>query len=176
MSNDKLVANLALGALAYFAVVEPLLESVNLKDTAQERADDISVEKGGGGGSKPAEQNPWSPQYVKNLIDQSSSGGYSTKLLTVSALNKFANDLYDAKGSLFSSKPFFNDDEELVYAVMRSIVSKSQLSQLAGHFISMYRQDLWEYLRSFLNNEELAKVTNIVLSMKTGKIKNGVLS
>lgn len=176
MANDKLIANLALGALGYFAVVEPLLESVNLKKTSEERADDISVEKGGGGGAKPADQNPWSPQYVKNLIDQSSTGGYSTKLLTVSALNKFASDLYDAKGSLFSSKPFWNDDEELVYAVMRSLSSKSQLSQLAGHFISTYRQDLWEYLRSFLNNEELAKVTNIVLSMKTGKIKNGVLS
>lgn len=175
-NNDKILLGLAGGAFAYFGVIEPLLQSINVIDTPEEKAEEQSIKKGGGSQTGSPEANPWNPEFVQSLIRQSGAGGYYTKLLTVAALDKFSESLYDAKGSLFSSKPFWNDDEELVYSVFRSMVSKSQLSQLSGHFIKTYQADLWYFLTTFLNEKELSKITDMVNGYKIGKIKNNILT
>jgi hypothetical protein len=57
-----------------------------------------------------------------------------------------AKAIYDAKG-------IFNDDEEAVYAAF-SGKTKAQIAQIYQTFLTNHKQDLDEYLKSFLNLEK----------------------
>ena len=148
----------------YSKVIVPILEALNLKQTSEEKSQDESIDKGGASG-KPQSKNPWSRQYI-NILNTTAPAGARILLLTVSGMKSLAKTIYD-------SKQWYGDDEAKLYGAFRSITSHSQLSQLSGFFYTEYKKDLYEYVKSFLNTEELATVTDIVNNMKKGYIING---
>lgn len=170
-SNQQTTNILLIGAgafIGYKFVLVPLLEALNLKDTAAEKAAAEAAAKYGGNSGLPVDQNPWSPKYV-NLIISQLKKGQSAALLTVAQLNKLSNAIRDAKSMV-------NDDEEAVYGALRSITSNTQLSQLAGHFNSRWSKDLYEYIAGIFNDAELNKVINIVKGYKKGIIQSGKIT
>lgn len=76
-------------------------------------------------------------------------------IITESYSRQLAEIIYDSYG-------YFNDDESAVYGVFELMKTKSQVSWLSMKFQQYYNKSLLEYLRSFLNNEELAKIAMIV--------------
>jgi hypothetical protein len=166
--NPNLLLIIGGGFLGYKFLLVPLLESLNLMDTKEEREAEQTTSEYGGGSGKPIDQNPWSPKYITYVLTQLRTG-QSAALLTVAGLNKYAKQIYDAK-------TWYNDDEEAVYGALRQLSSNTQLSQLAGHFQTNFKKDLYEYIRSMFNDAELAVVTNIVKGYKKGIIQNGKLS
>jgi hypothetical protein len=95
--------------------------------------------------------NYFSPNYYKSV-----SGAQIT---TVSYADAFCKLIYDAHG-------LFNDDEAGIYGAFAALHYKTQVSWMAARFFALYQKDLLGYLNSFLNTEELAKVSAIVLKLK----------
>jgi hypothetical protein len=77
------------------------------------------------------------------------------KIITESFSRKYSDDIYNAYG-------YFNDDENVIYGVFEQMKTKSQVSYLAYKFNQYYNRSLIEYLRSFLNDSEMAKIAAII--------------
>lgn len=98
------------------------------------------------------------------------------KLYTVLSLSDggvaYAKKIYNAKG-------YFNDDEDTVYGVFRSLQSKTQVSLVAKAFFGLYGKDLKNYLQppnGFLNQDEWNQVVSICSKLKQGiKVNNNWL-
>jgi len=59
---------------------------------------------------------------------------------------------------LFNAKGLLNDDEQAVESVFKNINSRCDVSKIADHFYNAHgKTDLFTYLKSFLNNDELEK-------------------
>ena len=76
-------------------------------------------------------------------------------LLTMSYSLDLVNQLWDATG-------YFNDDEQSIYGVFRSLKTKSQVAFLAKRFFELKQQDLYSYLENYLNDSELLNVKGII--------------
>lgn len=72
---------------------------------------------------------------------------------------QFILDLRDANG-------ITNDDEEKVYSVFRQLYSQYEVTLFANVFAAIEKKDLYAYLRSFLDNEELSEVYKIIKNKK----------
>lgn len=68
-------------------------------------------------------------------------------------------ELWDAKGT-------FNDNEDSVYDVFRKLNSQYETSIFAATFKVLKGRDLYTYLKSFMNNDELAQVYDITNKKK----------
>jgi len=79
-------------------------------------------------------------------------------------------------GTLMQSSGYFDDDEELVYGIFRKLKNDADYLALdeafgtydAGWFSSS--KSMTQYLRSFLNNEEVRKI-NKILAQRSIKYK-----
>lgn len=91
-------------------------------------------------------------------------GGAGTMILTAEASDYLAKAVYDSKG-------WFNDDEDKLYGVFKSLKTKSQVSFLADVFYQKYRRDMISYISSFLNDSELYKLKNIIDPLPNYRIK-----
>jgi hypothetical protein len=76
-----------------------------------------------------------------------------------SQLKKVANDIINAKG-------FFNDDENKLYNAFNQLKNQAQMSYVA-YIFQQNKKDLVTFLKSFLNDEELAKVYRIISNKPT---------
>ncbi len=154
--NTGLLVYLGIGAVAYFAIVIPFLESLNLMDTKEEKdAAKLQTETENADLSK----DYWNPNYTKQ-----GAGKYKVFLLTDSSSRSLAKRLMDASG-------VFNDDEEKIFAVFRELKYKTQISFLASVFTKMYSKDLYTWLKATLNQSELNTVLTITSKLPTGFTK-----
>jgi acyl-CoA-binding protein len=63
---------------------------------------------------------------------------------------------------IYNAKGYFNDDEQAIYGVFRAMKTQSQISALAKRFNQLKAQDLYSYLKNYLNEEELLTVKKII--------------
>lgn len=125
MKNDdkKLLLYAGGGIVAYFAVVSPLLKALGLQKKPETRAlDNESV-------------NPnsfWNPSFWKNTAGAIVMQRAYTETL--------AKNIYDAVGP-------FNDCEECIIAIFKTLKYQTQCSWLADIFQQLYGQDLLTFLR-----------------------------
>ena len=94
--------------------------------------------------------NMFSPNYWKKK---------NTNLLTTTSARALAKQLYDASG-------IFNDNEEAVYGVFRQLSYKTQVSWLSYIFYKQYGEDMLQYLKSFMSNDELSTLKQITDKLK----------
>ena len=80
-------------------------------------------------------------------------GGHA--LLTQSGAAAYVDDLWNATG-------YFNDDEQAIYGVFRAMKTQSQIAALSKRFNQLKGQDLYSYLKNYLNDEELLTVKKII--------------
>lgn len=76
-------------------------------------------------------------------------------LLTQNGAAAYVDDLWNATS-------WFNDDEQAIYGVFRAMKTQSQISALAKRFNQLKAQDLYSYLKNYLNEEELLTVKKII--------------
>lgn len=67
---------------------------------------------------------------------------------------------------IYSAKSFYNDDEQAVYSAFALIPNKFALQLFLDYWKGVYKSDLFTFLRSFLDDEELNKINNIVAKLK----------
>jgi len=139
--------------------LKPLLEGLNLKETQSDKDQADSIKQGGGDNKTPI-TNPWDKAYLKYLQD-TQKPGQTIVLLTQSSANNLVKQIYDSSG-------FFNDNEAQLYGAFRQLTYKTQLSQLSDNFYKTYKRDLYSFIKGFLNTEELATVTSMVINLKSG--------
>lgn len=147
--------------LGWKYALSPLLETLGLKDSkAEVDAEKLRQEVENASGSK----DYWNPNWWNLPVDQFPIKGVkSVQLLTQAAAKDSVNKLWDATG-------FFNDDEEAIYAVFRSLKYKSQVSFLAYWFNALKGKDLYQWLRDYLNDKELNVVLQITQKMPWGLV------
>ena len=76
-------------------------------------------------------------------------------LLTQNGAAAYVDDLWNATS-------WYNDDEQAIYGVFRAMKTQSQISALAKRFNQLKAQDLYSYLKNYLNEEELLTVKKII--------------
>lgn len=83
-----------------------------------------------------------------------------TERLTTSAteLGKIAKDIYDAKG-------FWNDDETMTASALRRLVSVSDISPLNAVFMFKYKENIFDYMNSYLNESEMTECGKILAEL-----------
>ena len=145
--EDKTIKTLeiVIGILIIYMVYKFFLsigQKLNIIDDEQDVAATSLVEDKG---------NIFSPNYWKNKKN--------AKVLTTSSARALAKNLYDASG-------VFNDNEEAVYGVFRQLNYKTQVSWLSYIFYKQYGEDMLQYLKSFMNNDELATLKQITDKLK----------
>ena len=93
--------------------------------------------------------------YNKKFKPKKFDGNYQMKVSPLQ-YKTYADQLYNAYGGVF------NDNEDSVYDIFRTITTQWQLSLLAGFFHTFYQKDLLEYLKGFLDANELNTLLQII--------------
>jgi len=152
-SDQKMLINAGIIAIAYFGFLRPLLNKLGITKSASDKLVDQY-------NNLPNAENPFSPNFWK-------IGPAGRLLLTSASSDNFTKRIYDAFGA-------FTDDEAAVYPVFRQLKSKSQVSYLSDKFQQKYNTDLLTYLQkgyssynlaSGLSVEELQIIFSIVNSL-----------
>ena len=132
------------GVLVYFGIVNPLLKFLQIKDTKEER-------NGKADGVKLSNSQVLSPQaYLENRDKISISSAKAASL---------ANDAYSGKwGGCYG----FCDDESKGVGSVTNAGSKINVSYVAYKFNQLYSADFEEYLKSYLEPENLTSIENYV--------------
>lgn len=90
----------------------------------------------------------FSPDYLRQLRKK-----YKVMIFSPTGAGYIAQQIFEAKGT-------FNDDEGKLFAAIKAILYKTQVSQIAEIFANKYKKDLAQYLGTFLNAEELQRIYN----------------
>jgi hypothetical protein len=132
--------------LTYLFVIRPIFQKVGLIKTQDEKNQEKQEQD-----YSSSATSPFNPNYYKSV-----SGA---QLVTKANAQAIAQTLYDAHG-------LFNDDEQAVYGALRQLSYKTQLSWVADVFYQQYQQDLYQYLRNFLDDSEMSIVNSIAANLK----------
>ncbi len=141
------------GAVLYFGVIRPILkrtgiiQSEEAKKTEQTIQDNRAADTG----------NPWNPNYHKTSPDRKSWLPWKTA-------TALATQIYDAKAP--SSSNWFTDNENSAISAFNGLTTKRQLSLLSNAFQTLYKRDLYNYLESFMNTEQLTAVNGKTKNLK----------
>lgn len=158
--NPNLVFALGGLAIAYYGIIKPLIEKLGLKDSKEEK----TVKKFEELENK---DNPFSPVFLRNL-----KTGSSVTLLKSDVKKSLAKRIYDAMG-------YLSDDEAAVISVFRILKTQSQVSDLSTYFSSVYKTDLFDFLKkgkgmfpqAGLNDLELVQIINTVMNLPKQIVK-----
>ena len=93
----------------------------------------------------------WDLALFKSKVPQ----GTRYKALTSAAAYNAAAKIDDAAG-------YFNDNEEAIYSVFRSLTTQSQVPFVADAFRKKYTKDLYFFLKDTLSENELTNIANII--------------
>ena len=106
---------------------------------------------------------PFNPNFIKNTINSKGTPGqqFTVKKLTPARAAAVALQLKKAKG-------IFNDNEDAIYSVFRTLEYQSQVSQIAAEFLKLTKLELLTYLESFMNQKELAQIADIINVLPLG--------
>lgn len=154
VDQTKIAGYLIGGAIVYFGVLRPILKRTGIIQSEEEQKTEKTIQD-----NRAADQgNPWNPNYWKLAQKKGDQSWLPWK--TASAL---ATQIYDAKAIWYR---FFTDDENTAIAAFNGLTTKKQLSLLSAAFQTIYKKDLYNYLESFMNTDQLAAVNGKVKNLK----------
>jgi hypothetical protein len=132
--------------LAYFGIIRPILQTLQIVDTKEEK-------KGKKDEAKLSRTQVLSPQLYRNNRDKvsiSSAKAYSS-----------ANNVYEGRGT-------FWDDEDLAVGAITSSGSKVNISYIADAFNQMYGTSMETYM-DYLEPEDWTTIDNYISKIKKFK-------
>lgn len=99
------------------------------------------------------------PGYIKQLRKQ----GKKVYLLNDASLKSVAKKIIDSKG-------FFHDSMDQFWSAIKTIHYQTQVSQVNEYLTTYQGKELFSFLKTFLNNEEMAQVYDYFNSLPSGLI------
>jgi hypothetical protein len=151
--QTKIITYAIGGAILYFGVLRPILKRTGIIQSQEDQKTEKTIQD-----NRAADTgNPWNPNYYKTSKDQKSWLPWKTA-------TALATQIYDAKAP--SSKNWFTDNENSAIAAFNGISTKKQLSLLSNAFQKLYTRDLYNFLESFMNNDQLAAVNGKTKNLK----------
>ncbi len=159
------VFKITLGAVSIYALYK-VGQKVGIFQTAEGKEVEEATEGASQSSADVREKNAYvafAPRYATSLIvawnKKFSPKKWDAKkqlgFLTAKKTDEFVKRMYNSKG-------LFKDNPNAVYSVFREIQTQYQLSVISYFFTSVYKIDLFEYLKSFLDENEMDKIINIV--------------
>lgn len=142
-----------------FKGVETGLESLNLKDTAEEKEAKKVITKAD---ARRANDNPFDPVYHKTREKRK---GFKILLLRKQSLLQLANELYSG-GGVFG----MGGNDSRAIAVFKQLKTKTQVSQFANDFFITTGRDLSNFLRENFRPETVAAIIARVDRLDIGYI------
>lgn len=177
--NTGLILNIGL-LIAAGLVGRKLLQTFGVLKTAEEQK---NIEQSGAiiAGSeltptKPDASNPalaFNPKYNNVLIADynrknniTTAAGMANTRLKFMPIDKtkptgWGSQLITVAKEIYNSKGLFNDDEQMLFNSFNKLRNQAQVSYIAEIF-QKDKRDLTTFLKSFLNDEEMAKLYRIV--------------
>lgn len=147
--NILLKVGVAVGG--YFLIVKPLLETLGLKKSTEDKNQDAENEAS-------AKVLGWSPLFYHDV----SKKGISAVYKKASAARAIAKEIYDAWG-------IFNDDEEQVNDAFNKLRNWVQLSQVAEAYSNLAQADLYSDLKARLSRSEFNVIARKVAAYEKYK-------
>lgn len=158
MALNKNESTLLLGgavlAILYWGLIRPVTNKLGLTQSDKDRREAEMVGEAG-------KNHGWNPNFWKQPAP------FAHFTLTEKFAQELAKKIYNAWGK-------FNDDEQAIFAVFRSLRSQAQLSQLAYYYSKNYNQDLltrlkapWYYKDDGLDDLEFKVIAEIVVKLPT---------
>ena len=159
------IAFLLGGAFLGYKAIKGIAETFGLIKSADEEKIDKASGEAAGSTVDAQSNNPYlsfSPQYEFALM-----AAYKTKYpkkkwdtlkqskWTFSKYKEYTDQLYNAKG-------IFKDDENSVLDIFRNLQTQFQVSELARYFSYFYKKDMLAYLKTFMNDDNLKEVLEII--------------
>lgn len=149
------------GAFVAYKAIKGLAETFGIIKTKQEEGLETATQEAGQSATQASNTNPFlsfNPNYSNALIIAFKKK-FPAKTFNITQQEglerkkylELAKDILDAKG-------YFNDDEDKLYYIFRTIQTQYQLSVLSRIFSAYYKKDLLEYLKTFLKAEELEPI------------------
>ncbi len=139
-TNDKIKIALAIfvAGLVLF-IIYRIMGKIGLVKSAESEKKDESI-------YNLRTMKEFNPNYYKNR--------------SFAALGKGVSDSYakDIKKSL----GLITDNEELIYSTFAQLKNKTNISEIAESFKSMYKKDLRSFLLSYLSKNEMQKLNDII--------------
>jgi len=153
--NEKNITRILLASAAYFAVIKPLLEKVNIIDTKEEKlkkAADLAAKIDTASGSSISPYS-WAAFFV--------GAPKGVMILTDSSAGALAKKINEA----FNYWNFGNQfDETVAYGVLDSLKTQSQFAWIARKYYMLYSQSLYDYLKQCLTKEEFTDFNTKLMS------------
>lgn len=106
------------------------------------------------------DQNTW----TKIDFWKKAPKGYTTLLMPVAGANYIAKQVWDSYGT-------FNDNEEQMQGALKMIRYKTQYSQVADRFVTIYKEDLTLFLKAHFSATELFPVWDHLEKLPSGFVK-----
>lgn len=171
-----------------FLIGRKLLQSIGVLKTAQEQKaaeDSTAATAGSETQIETIDKNP-NPGYalnvrywqtiLKNAVQNKKIPNYNT--LNAEQKKAFENKYFNPYGSssnqnytivltnlakqIFDSKSLYNDNEDQLNGAFQAAKNQAQISLISGLFMNTFKRDMWSYITSFTNDEERAKIYNII--------------
>jgi len=160
----KIAAYLGVGYLAYKAI-KNLAETFGIIKTQAQQQIDTTTQAAGGSTIEVQSSNPFlsfSPQYSNALVSAWQKK-YPNKTWDNKKQLKFDLMLYKTySDSLYNAKGIFKDDENSVLDIFRNLQTQYQLSFLSRTFSFYYKKDMLAYLKTFMDDNNLKDVLDII--------------
>lgn len=152
VDQTKIATYLIGGGLLYFGIIRPILKRTGVIQSEESKKAEQTIQENRGAGIN----NPWNPNYYKTAKDNS--------WLPWKTATTLATQIYDAKAP--STSNWFTDNENSAIAAFNGIATKKQLSMLSNAFQKLYKRDLYNFLESFMNTDQLSAVNNKLKNLK----------
>ena len=155
-------------ALAVGAAIalKKLFDFIGITKSAETQKVDSATGKASASSLDIQSDNPYiafNPNYAGTIIkaynDKFGANKFNSAYQSYKKLVTAADKLYDAKG-------LFHDNNDEAYSTFRDIQTLFQLSQLSWYFNNKKGRDLLEYLKTFLNDNEMQPILDQVKNYK----------
>ena len=152
IDKTRIISYLIGGVVLYFGVVRPILKKTGVIQSESEIATEKKIQD-----NRAADAgNPFNPNYYKSRKNDPSWLPWATS-------TALATQIFDSKSIWYRG---FTDNENQAIAAFNGLTTKQQLSLLSAAFQKLYKRDLYNYLESFMNNDQLAAVNGKVKNLK----------
>lgn len=132
--------------LLYLLVLKPIMQKVGIIQSPEDKALENQTV-----GNSADPNSPFSPTYYKQVA--------GAVLVTKAKAEELASQIFEADD-------MWNDDETEVFAALRQLSHKTQVSWVADNFNRLYKADLYQFMRAFMDDSEMIIAHGIVNNMK----------
>lgn len=144
------------GVLLAFSFGNKILEFLNISDTKEEKDTKAAALI-----NSTSISSAFSPNYYKDMQKK----GKLTLMINFESAKQAAEKIRNAVSGIY----WYDDDEEAVYSVFRSLKAKTDVSRLSEVYTQMTGKDLFGWLKSQLDLEELNTINKIVAGLPASR-------